>query len=257
MPSPLQIPIIYENDNLLVLNKPSGIPSIPHHIDEKETAVGAALRHFPGLQSLASVSYKPLEPGLLHRLDTGTSGLLLFAKTLPEYQRMRELWRENKVQKIYRALIAPKAHPTPPEALCQAPLQVPMTIQISLAHDARSKRRMRVVLPGSRQSSLRGKPLTAITHILRLHPIPDLQKSSQAPLAMDVELQIKTGVMHQIRCHLAYLGWPVIGDTIYHGIPSSRLWLHAWKLVIPLTHKKLLKIQAPLPEEWGCDRLWL
>src|SRR5690606_29289920 len=71
------ITVIYEDEDLLVLNKPSGIPSVPHSAVETKTAVGSALAHYP---RLAGVGTRPLEPGLLHRLDTGTSGCLAFAK---------------------------------------------------------------------------------------------------------------------------------------------------------------------------------
>ena len=73
------IEIIYEDDRLLVLNKISGIPSAPLHSDESRTVVAAAVAHFPAMTQVKG--HKPLEFGLLHRLDTGTSGLLVFAKT--------------------------------------------------------------------------------------------------------------------------------------------------------------------------------
>src|ERR671925_567284 len=79
------LPMIYEDETLLVIHKASGVPSVPHDEDETETAVGAALAH---TSALIGIGNRPLEPGLLHRLDTGTSGLLVFAKSQAEFTRL-------------------------------------------------------------------------------------------------------------------------------------------------------------------------
>ncbi|MGK5083690.1 RluA family pseudouridine synthase [Bdellovibrionota bacterium FG-1] len=220
------LPIIYEDDEMLVLNKRTGIPSLPHSPDETETAVGAALAHFPGL---AQIGPRPLEPGLLHRLDTGTSGLLAFAKTPAAFLRLKEAWKEGKVQKTYRTLVRPES----------PPLHLPLTLQLTLAHDVKNKRKMRVIETKTSPHSFRGKPLPTLTHLIRKHTAPNEFH--------DLEIEIETGVMHQIRCSLAHLGLPIVGDSTYGGPPSERLWLHAWRLEIPKTNGALLKLEAELP----------
>ncbi len=236
------LPIVYEDETLLVLNKESGIPSVPHRPDESLTAVGSALAHYP---ALAQIGRTPFEPGLLHRLDTGTSGLLVFAKTQAEFDRLSLAWKRREVVKIYRALTT--SH--------QAPPQTPLQIRHPLAHDAKSAKRMIALREGSRKK-YRGKPLETVTHLVKVHTQRSFGSSeikeagTQKVHLYDFEIQIDTGVMHQIRCHLSDLGYPILGDSIYNGIPSSRLWLHAWRLTIPLSDDQTLSLEAQLPASW-------
>lgn len=236
LPSPQGcfLPIVYEDKDLLVLDKESGIPSAPQSPEETETAVGAALAHYP---SLKSIGFRPLEPGLLHRLDTGTSGLLAFAKTEASFRRLREAWKIGRVQKTYRALAHCKDGSA--EALLSS---LPKTLSLPLAHDLHSKKKMIVILPSRSGHRFRGKPLSTRTHITQARSISDG--------TWDFEVQIETGVMHQIRCTLAFLGCPILGDPIYSGEPSERLWLHAWRLKIPRSTKPDLVLETPLPTRW-------
>ena len=224
------LPVIFEDEHLLVLDKASGVPSVPHSADETETAVGSALAHIPALRD---VGFGGLEPGLLHRLDTGTSGLLAFAKTTPEFHRLREAWKNGRVRKTYRARATGTG---------EFP-SLPCELRWLLAHDEKSAKRMIAFPDGIRAGSrYRGKPLETITRILRLHSLANL--SGASGLA-DVELEIETGVMHQIRCTLSALDWPILGDCLYGGPPSSRLWLHAWKLELPTHSGRVLVLRLP------------
>jgi 23S rRNA pseudouridine1911/1915/1917 synthase len=214
------LPIVYEDDELLVLHKHSGVPSVPHSQDELHTAVGSALAHAP---EIAGVGRGGLEPGLLHRLDTGTSGLLAFAKTPQAFERLHQVWKSGRTRKIYRAIAAPGISP--------------QTAKLTLGHDAKSSKRMRVVT-GSHLALIRGKPLETVTRIIKAAP------------RGDYEIEIETGVMHQIRCTLAHLGAPIHGDPVYGGQPSSRLWLHAWRLCLVLANGTELWLEAALPQDW-------
>lgn len=224
------LPVVYEDADVLVLNKQAGIPSVPFSSSETETAVGSALAHDPGLTALATTGHGRLEPGLLHRLDTGTSGLLVFARTPSAFSSLQQAWRERRVTKIYRALAGP---------IPRLPYGKVQTERLKLGHDAKSSKRMRVVNSASKNpfKDIRGKPLETVTHLTLLAP-------------GDFEIQIETGVMHQIRCTLAHLGSPILGDAIYGGKPSSRLWLHAWKLKLPLPSGQEISLEAPLPSGW-------
>ncbi|MCM2322866.1 MAG: RluA family pseudouridine synthase [Oligoflexia bacterium] len=227
------LPMVFEDDRLLVLDKRSGVASVPHSPDETETAVGAALAHHP---ALAGIGRGGLEPGLLHRLDTGTSGLLAFAKTEEEFARLRRIWSQGEVIKTYRAIVSPKAGSP------SSPLRAPQELHLQLAHDPDSAKRMVALLPG-RKIRHRGKPLESFTRIVEAHAL--------AGGSLDLEIQIRTGVMHQIRCTLAALGWPIEGDQIYRGAQAPRLWLHAWRLGLPAKEKGApLELEAPLPENW-------
>ncbi len=224
---PVIYPIIYEDADLLILSKPSGIPSHPLRQGEEGTAVSAALAHCP---ELCEIKFpKTLESGLIHRLDTGTSGILVFAKNLAEYERLRLLWKKKEVQKIYRALVS------------ESPLALPKILDWSLAHSKKSSKKMICLLPG-KKIKFRGKAYPAHTALLRA------EKTKSGLL--DLEIEIKTGVTHQIRCHLAEFGYPVCGDSVYGGPKAERLWLHAWKLSFLLKSGVRLSLVSDLPEGW-------
>lgn len=202
------IDIAREDQDLLILDKPSGVPSMPLSGDELDTAVNAALAHCP---ALATVGNSPLEPGLLHRLDTGTSGLLAFAKHRDAFARLRRAWQEGQVGKFYQAL----AGNTPPIGM----------IELPLARVGGGAGRMLALHDGARRRKIRGKPLPARTEIL------DVQQDAGG--CRRVFVRLHTGVMHQIRCHLAAVGAPILGDVLYGGPPAPRLALHASRLELP------------------------
>lgn len=226
--------VLYEDATLLALNKRSGVPSVPHSSEETETALGAALALRPGLSSVGLASgARALEPSILHRLDTGTSGVILFAKEEADYARLRGAWSGREVRKLYRAIVSLKS---------PGPLKLPLVIDTQLAHDSKSSRRMIVLRPTTRESAYRGKPLPALSRILGMDPLADGR--------FDVTIEIETGVMHQIRCHLASLGAPIEGDLVYGGGSAQRLFLHAWKLTVPTVNGAEVTIEAPLPVDW-------
>ncbi len=234
------LPVVYEDEDLLVLNKASGIPSVPHSEDETETAVGAALARLPALAEVTQGSRpSELEPGLLHRLDSDTSGLIVFAKSLEEWERLHQEWKGGGVRKIYRAVAKAKSPDRSDEDL-----KTPMTVGWPLAHDPKSTKKMIALKLESdiAKGNFRGSPLPALTIIHSQRPLG----KSEA----DFEVEIRTGVMHQIRCHFSALGWPLMGDNLYKGAAAPRLWLHAWRLVLPLKNQTRLTLQARLPEDW-------
>ncbi len=197
--------LVHEDEHCSVFYKPSGMPSEPISRTETDTALQHALAHDPSLM-------------LLHRLDTGTSGLLAFARTEEAYAFFKEAWKQGLVRKFYRALVtAPISAPFP--RLLDAPL----------GHDPKSSKRMRVVTPGHK---IRGKPLPARTTLINCRPVAGPDSRTGKP-TYEVTIELHTGVMHQIRVHLASQGAPILGDAVYGGEPSQRLWLEAWRLELP------------------------
>jgi 23S rRNA pseudouridine1911/1915/1917 synthase len=254
-PEDFHIPILYEDKNLLVLNKGSGVPSLPLGPMEDRTAVNFALRHAPELKGIGRTE---LEPGLIHRLDNETSGILVFAKNQLTFESLSTTWKTRKIRKIYRAIVYVKEGKNPPTS---------MRLDFPLGHDRHSSKRM-VALPGKIRNTdlkkIRGKPLPAITHLLSSQAF---SYEDEAHKLYDLEIEIETGVMHQIRCHLASMGWPILGDRIYGNLPSQkpgqtlglslpvpRLWLHAWKISFPISpqvaFETQLSLQTSLPENW-------
>ena len=213
--------ILFENEAILAVNKPSGTPS--HSLSkEDENSVERILLRETGLPEIF----------LLHRLDTGTSGVLLFAKTKSVFEEMREKFKAREIEKSYVAfselstsslLSASGAiHPS---------FQFPHRIETPLAHHPKSKKRM-IVLPPDLHRVYRGKPIPAITILKGAEA-----SSFEGIPAIRFEVEIVTGVMHQIRVHLASVGFPLIGDPIYGeklskeeidaGKTLPRLGLHA------------------------------
>ena len=219
------IELLFEDDFILALNKPSGLPSQNQQDPDQDTAERRVKRLFADT---------PVQ--LLHRLDTGTSGVLLFAKCEEIFLEMRRRFTERTLQKSYIAWSQAGA-PSIPSGL-------PLKIDLPLAHHPQSKRRM-IVLPEGKFRRFRGKPLPALTWIDSIRPV------SLAGLnASRIEVRIETGVMHQIRVHLAHAGLPLIGDPIYGGGEESpvsfRLGWHASRVEFDLRGARY-RISAPEP----------
>ncbi len=232
-PPDFRLAVLHDDARILALDKPSGVPSVPHAPDETRTAVSAALALHP---ELAEIGRGGLEPAILHRLDTGTSGVLLFARSDEGFDRLRAAWKTPAVRKFYRAVVRRPVGGDPAEP------PRPGLIDVPLAHDAKSPKRMRSAPPGTPRGGIRGAPLPARTHV---HSCRELR-----PGIFELEIEIETGVMHQIRCHLAALGWPIVGDPIYRGVPGPRLLLHAERVELRLDVELDLILKSPLPPGW-------
>ncbi len=254
-------------EHLLVFHKPSGLASAPNSEKDTHTAVAEAIKLAPEIAKIKGL--KPLEHGLLHRLDTSTSGLLLFARSQEAFDSMRLLFAEKKLEKIYRAIVCVGPDPTglpskPPE---------PMRIDFSIGNSAKSDAKVVVISNEAKLRQIRGKAYPAETEILQAKVCKNSADNPASNDLYDLEILIRTGVRHQIRAHLSSVGFPILGDPRYKGAPSSRLWLHAWKVVLPamrslpmgqagsgeynftdqrpaVTIDEKLILESPLPEDW-------
>jgi 23S rRNA pseudouridine1911/1915/1917 synthase len=200
----LPVAVVHEDDDVVVLDKPGGMPS--HALDPREHGSVAAfvLARWP---ETAAVGER-LAPGLAHRLDTGTSGLLVVARSPGVHAALRDAFRARAVAKRYLAVVCG----TPPARL---------TLRTPLAHDPRDRRRM-AAADGTRKS------WPAETEVEAL---------AAAGGTTLVALTMRTGVTHQLRVHCALAGFPVLGDTLY-GTPNPALApgrhaLHAAALSLP------------------------
>lgn len=234
--------LLAESTDLLIVDKPAGLPSVARSSADPSS----------GQSDHAEARLQALRPDLahaqaLHRLDTDTSGCLVFAKNSAAFERLRAVWAENNgvVGKYYRAIVV--AGPLTP-ALARAPF----VIDAPIAHHNHSSKRMIALIDG--RSRHRGRPQPARTEVLKWHPLTASQRQRLGVPdgidAFDLELRIVSGARHQIRVHLASLGHPVFGDVLYSPpalrAHSSRLWLHAWRVQLPE-----LEAHAPLP--WSTD----
>jgi len=212
MPTP-----IFEDDLILAVSKESGLPSESQDRPNQETAETLLARIRPDLKL-----------HLLHRLDTGTSGVLLFAKSKLVYDEIRLKFKDQSIEKHYLAWCNPRELNEAP--LTPPPFTLPHRIELPLAHHAKSKKRM-IALPSGLKRHYRGNPLPALTLIHEIAPIP-----APGIMGFQFRVQIKSGVMHQIRVHLAHLGFPILGDPLYakEGPTFRRLALHAERMSFEL-----------------------
>ncbi len=195
-PEDIPLKILYEDDDLLVVDKPAGMTVHPAPGHPGGTLVNAVLAHLPGLQSGES-----FRPGIVHRLDKDTSGLLLVAKTPVSHMKLAEQFKNRTISKIYQALVRGQIG------------SESGVIEADIGRDPRSRQRMAVVSAG--------RPARTEYRILRQFKNYTL-----------LEVRPRTGRTHQIRVHLAAIGHPVVGDVLYGNKSEllDRQFLHAFKL---------------------------
>lgn len=221
IPEAIPLDIIFENPDVIVINKPAGMvvhPSVGHF---SGTLVHAVLAHIPDLQGIGGEQ----RPGIVHRLDKDTSGLILIAKNDLAHRWLQDQFRSRKVEKVYLALV--DGVPPTPEG----------RIEAAISRDPAKRKRMAVVSPG------RGRDSTTEYRTLETFPAHTF-----------IEAHPHTGRTHQIRLHLAFLGTPIVGDTVYGRknptLPLSRHFLHAASLTIQLLGESNPRtFNAPLPED--------
>ena len=216
-PQPIPLTVVYQDAELIVVDKPAGLSVHPGPGHPDGTLVNALLALCPDIQGVGGV----IRPGIVHRLDKDTSGLMVVAKTEAVHRNLSEQIKARKVDKGYLALAI--GVPDPPQGRIDAPI----------SRDPRHRKRMGVVL-GGRDSR------TAYSVLERIAGYSLL------------ELDLETGRTHQIRVHLAYLGHPLLGDGVY-GKRSpllERHFLHAHRLGFqhPLSGETL-ELKSELPPD--------
>jgi len=217
--------VLYEDASCVAVDKPAGRPSHALRDGERGTVANFLAGRFP---ECASAGATPLEAGLVHRLDTATSGVLLAARSREAWLDLRRQFREGTVGKLYAAVV----HGSILEA---------GEIRRPIEPHPRNRRKVRVLQIG--EHSARARPaVTRYTPRMRAAGVT----------LLDVE--ISTGVMHQIRAHLAAIGHPVVGDRIYGNDPrpSDRHLLHAQRLSYdqPATGERIV-VESPLAEDFS------
>ena len=205
------IPVVYEDDWLLAVDKPAGLAT---------QGTWASDRH--DLLALLKAQRPDLKLFLHHRLDLGTSGLLLFAKDAAANPGLAAAFAGRDLEKLYLARVS-------------APLEA-CTVEAPIG-------RLRGADPG--RFGCEGDLMEPKSARTDFRPATAEETASLAP-GVYVVARLHTGRTHQIRVHLAHLGRPILGDTLYGGAPSDRLWLHAWRLGLkhPVTGADL-RLEAP------------
>jgi 23S rRNA pseudouridine1911/1915/1917 synthase len=225
----LRVPIVYEDSSLLVVNKPAGMATHGFSGRDRVTLANFLAAERP---ELLGVGESRWQPGLVHRLDRDTSGLVLVAKTQAAFEHLRLQFRRRQIKKKYWALVWGI---TDAEGVIAYPL----------AHDPRDKRRMRAMVGASPRLG-KEKLWKALTRFCKL--------SGSRGLTL-IEVEMETGVTHEIRVHLAAIGHPIVGDILYGSESSEtfglrRQFLHAARLKFRHPEDgRTMEVEARLPEE--------
>ena len=219
VPEDIPLDIIHEDDALLVVNKPAGMVVHPALGHTSGTLVNAVLAHCPQIADVGGLE----RAGIVHRLDKDTSGLVLIAKDEPTRAALQRQFKRRQVSKTYLALVEGPVEPR--EGVIEAPV----------GRDKRQRKRMAVVRRGREARTVyRAIEYFANHTLLEVHP--------------------HTGRTHQVRVHLAWLGYPIVGDTVYgrrrQRLLRSRHFLHASRLRFthPTTGEDV-EFKAPLPSK--------
>ena len=218
----VQFQVVHVDEDLIVVDKPAGLVVHPGAGNPSGTLVNGLLARFPEIAEVGEVH----RPGIVHRLDVGTSGLLAVARTERAYHTLVAALSAHEVDRVYRALVW--GHPDNQNGVIDAPI----------GRDVRDPMRMAVVVAGK----------AARTRYRVLH------EYATPTEAAALECRLETGRTHQIRVHLAAIGHPVVGDAAYGGVRTGisppRPFLHA--AALELTHPitgALLQFASPLPAD--------
>ncbi len=217
-PEPFTLNVLYEDEYIIAIDKPSGMVVYPAAGHPCGTVINQLISYC-GLASFGA----PYRPGIVHRLDEGTSGVLLVAKTDLAYLKLVEQFKSRELEKRYLALVHGRV--AEDEGRIEGPI----------GRDPARRQRMRIIP--------RGKPAITEFRVIK--------RGERTTL---LEVRPLTGRTHQIRVHLSAIGHPVVGDDVYGSRSSARegrLMLHAWqmKLTHPITAERL-ELVAPLPREF-------
>lgn len=234
LPENTPLDIIYQDNDLVIINKPAGMVVHPAAGHSSGTMVNALIAQFPQISSVGP----QLRPGIVHRLDSDTSGIILAALSVPAFEKLKAQFKARAIEKTYITLV--HGCVSPPEGLIDAPI----------GRSKHRRKRMAVIQDG-RVAQTRYRTLENFNEYTLL------------------QVQPLTGRTHQIRVHLAFLGFPVVGDQVYgrrkHNLPLKRQFLHAYRLSFthpivgrPLTATAVLQNNLTftlniLHSEWSSD----
>lgn len=229
--------VLYEDEALIVIDKPAGLHTAPLRAGDTETLLALVLAAFPEVAGVPG--RKPVEPGLLHRLDKETSGVVVVARTPAAFQALFGQFQREETTKEYHAVCSADE---------RAVIANQLRIESKFAPSGPGRRAVRLVLPGDERkcSNRQATPESYVTEA-------SIEKRTGCRVL--VAARISKGFRHQVRAHLARLGLPIFGDPLY-GVPapsdaSQRMFLHASG--ISFTHPvsgRQVHVCSPLPPEF-------
>jgi 23S rRNA pseudouridine1911/1915/1917 synthase len=236
--APEKLRVRYEDPGFLVVDKPAGVHTAPLRQGEGGTLVDLVIRSYPEVAGLPG--RKAVEPGLVHRLDRDTSGLVLVARTTEAFDSLRRAFSSGEARKHYLAACAC--------ADGAAESGGTLRIESRFAPCGPGRSKVRAVLPGEKSRKLL-REASARSYVTEARVID--RENGRAMLSAT----LVRGFRHQVRVHLALLGYPILGDPLY-GVPvppgfPARMYLHAARIELRHPASGLpLVVEAPLPEEF-------
>lgn len=219
-PENIKIDIVYEDSDIAVINKQAGLVVHPAHGHYSGTLVNAILYHIKDLSGING----EIRPGIVHRLDKDTSGLIVIAKNDKVHTALTEMFQEKKIRKTYLAILKGKLNKTEGKVVTQ------------IGRDKNDRKKMTVI-----DDITKGK-----------NAITNYKVVSQNNLFTLVKVNIETGRTHQIRVHMRHLGYPILGDSVYGRKDNEkRQMLHAYKLEFlhPVTGHQM-EFTGEIPEDF-------
>jgi 23S rRNA pseudouridine1911/1915/1917 synthase len=208
----IELPILYEDENILVVNKPVGVISHSRGRYWYEPSVASFVRQ--------KTEQEGERAGIVHRLDRATSGVMICAKNQASLSLLQKQFSQREVKKVYRAVVG--GHLKHEQAVIDMPIE-------------RNPK-----APATFRVGANGKTAQTTYKVIKSSEKYD-----------ELELTPATGRTHQLRVHLAYQGHPIVGDVLYNGAPSERLYLHAHKLTITIPEKGEQTFIAPVPNAFS------
>lgn len=230
IPQNIDLSIIYEDKDLLVLNKPNGMVIHPAQGNVKNTLMNAVMYHYQDLTNVGS----EIRSGLIHRIDKDTSGIVLIGKTNKGLWYYSKAFAQRKVNKTYLAIVTGNIQ--------KKLINNKITIKNFLARNPKNRKKMSEV-----SQELGGRYAETEYEFIKL-----LVKSNK--LYSLLIARPKTGRTHQIRVQLSNLGYPILGDKIYgKNNDFSRLLLHAWKISLSMIDGKQKEFIAEIPKKFNIN----
>lgn len=226
--SNIALDIIYEDKDIVVINKPAGLLTHPTTSQLNHTLVNALLAKYPEIEN---VGENPLRPGIVHRLDKDTSGLLVVAKNQKAFLFIKQQFLNRSVSKKYLALVE----------------GVPKEKQGVIDFPIRPSKKMRL-----KKVAMKKEAPTKASHRAAKteYKIKEILRQTQDKSYSLLEVSPLTGRTHQIRVHLSAIGHPVVGDKLYGSkTPAKRQFLHAYSLELTAPSGTSLSLKADLPED--------
>ena len=219
-PEDIPLDVAYEDDEVIVINKPPGMVTHPSAGHRSGTLVNALLAHCGALSCVGGVT----RPGIVHRLDKDTSGIIIAAKTDRAHQSLSAQLKDRTLSRTYVAVVRGK------------PKSTEGIIETSIGRHPVHRKKMAVLKKGGRVA------------------VSSYRVAQELEGASVVEVSLRTGRTHQVRVHMKHIGCPIAGDTVYGrgggGFPIKRQALHAWRLAFthPATGRRM-ELAAPLADD--------